>query len=213
MNLQKPIKSIFILFQTIPSSGLVIWQGLDKKGKTKQQGTIRLRLSFSAEKNCKVAVQEHKHLLRILLMHELDSSKVAPYWWSGKFSEQGEAVVAQHSAQSGINPNSRILAQWSAFTTIHSNHQLSFKLFEILLDKLVRYLNSPETHHEDKKLFWEGVRKLLPSCFSVIRNIRKKTSSDKNDIKMLNDVLSILSIIGSQPPYKEIDLFPKSVYG
>lgn len=186
---------------------------MNKNGKSKLQGTIRLRLSFSAEKNCKVAVQEHKHLLRILLLHELENSKVAPYWWSGKFSDQGEAVVAQHSAQSGINPNSRILAQWSAYTTIHSNHQLSFKLFENLSEKLFRVLNSPETQTEDIKLFWEGVKKLLPSCFSIIRNIRKKTSSDKNDMKMLNDVLSILSVIGAQTPPKDFDLFPKSIYG
>lgn len=131
----------------------------------------------------------------------------------GKFNDQAEAVIAQHCAQSGINTTARILAQWLAYTTIHSNHQLSFKLFESLLDKLVRSLNSPEAHIEDIKSLWEGAKKLLPSCFSVIRNIRKKTSSDKNDIKMLNDVLSILSVISSIPPPKDIDMFPKNVYG
>lgn len=197
--------------QTITPTGVVTWQSLDKKGK--KQGTIRLRLSFSAEKNCKVAIQEHKNLLRILLLHELESSKVAPYWWSGKFCDQGDAVVSQHSAQSGINPNSRVLAQWSAYTTIHSNHQLSFKLFENILERLLKTLNMPEAHIEDKIMFWEGVKKLLPSCFSIIRNIRKKTSSDKNDVKMVRDVLAILSIIDTQTPPKEIELFPKNVYG
>lgn len=71
----------------------MMWFSLDKKNKPKHQGLIKLRLSFSAEKNTKVAVQEHKHLLRVLLLHELESSKVAPYWWSGKFSDQGEAVI------------------------------------------------------------------------------------------------------------------------
>lgn len=191
----------------------MMWFSLDKKNKPKHQGLIKLRLSFSAEKNTKVAVQEHKHLLRVLLLHELESSKVAPYWWSGKFSDQGEAVIAQHSAQSGISANVRALAQWSAYTTIHSNHALAFKLFVSLLEKLLRFLNSPETHVEDQKMFWEGVKKLLPSCFSVIRNIRKKTSSDKNSIKMLNEVLSILSIIGTVSVPKDVELFPKNVYG
>lgn len=189
-----------------------MWFNLDKNKKAKR-GLIKLRLSFSAEKNCKVAVNEHKHLLRLLLLHELESSRVAPYWWSGKFSEQGEAVIAQHAAQSGISVNTRAIAQWSAYTTIHSNHALSFKLFEILLEKLLRFLNSPETHIEDKRLFWEGVKKLLPSCFSVIRNIRKKTSSDKNNMKMLNEVLNILSILGTLSPPKDADLFSKNVYG
>lgn len=191
----------------------MMWFSLDKKGKPKHQGLIRLRLSFSAEKNNKVAVQEHKHLLRVLLLHELEASKVAPYWWSGKYSDQGEAVIAQHSAQSGIGPNVRALAQWSAYTTIHTNHSLAFKLFESLLEKLMRFLNAPETSIEDKKIFWEGVKKLLPSCFSVIRNIRKKTSSDKNAIKMLNEVLSIVSIIATLTLPKDIELFPKTVYG
>lgn len=190
-----------------------MWFNLDKKNKPKHQGLIKLRLSFSAEKNCKVAVNEHKHLLRVLLLHELESSRVAPYWWSGKFTEQAEAVIAQHAAQSGINTNTRAIAQWSAYTTIHSNHALSFKLFEILLEKLLRFLNSPDMHVEDKKLFWEGVKKLLPSCFSVIRNIRKKTSSDKNAIKMLNEVLNILSIISTLSPPKDIELFSKNIYG
>lgn len=190
-----------------------MWFSLDKRNKPKHQGLIKLRLAFSAEKNSKVAVQEHKHLLRIVLLHELETSKVAPYWWSGKFSDQGEAVIAQHGAQSGLNANARALAQWSAYTSIHSNHALCFKLFENLLDKLMRFLNSAEPNVDDRKMFWEGVRKLLPSCFSIIRNIRKKTSSDKNSIKMLTDSLSILSVIATQTPPKDADLFPKKVYG
>lgn len=190
-----------------------MWFTLDKKNKLKHQGLIKLRLSFSTEKNSKVAIQEHKHLLRILLLHELESSKVAPYWWCGKFSEQGEAVIGQHSTQSGITPIVRALAQWSAYTTIHSNHSLAFKLFENLLEKLQRYLTSADAHNDDLKLFWEGAKKLLPSCFSIIRNIRKKTSSDKSSVKILSEVLSILSSLGQLQPPHDIDLFPKNVYG
>lgn len=188
-----------------------MWFSLEKKNKPKHQGLIKLRLSFSAEKNSKVAVQEHKHLLRILLLHELETSKVAPYWWSGKFSDQGEAVVSQHSAQSGITPSVRALAQWSAYTSIHVNHPLAFKLFESLLEKLRGHLHDISV--DDQKLFWEGVKKLLPSCFSVIRNIRKKTSSDKNAIKLLNEVLSVVSAIASFKPPHDMELFPKNIYG
>lgn len=188
-----------------------MWFSLDKKNKTKHQGLIKLRLSFSAEKNSRVAIQEHKHLLRILLLHELETSKVAPYWWCGKFSEQGEAVISQHSAQSGITPTVRALSQWSAYTTIHANHALAFKLFENLLEKLQKYLSNATS--DDIKLFWDGVKKLLPSCFSVIRNIRKKTSSDKNSVKMLSEVLSILSTISSLDIPIDLDLFPRNIYG
>lgn len=78
---------------------------------------------------------------------------------------------------------------------------------------MLRFLNAPETTVEDTKMFYEGIKKLLPSCFSVIRNIRKKTSSDKNAIKMLTEVLSIISIVATLSVPKDIDLFPKNVYG
>lgn len=31
-----------------------------------------------------------------------------------------------------------------------------------------------------EKLFWEGAKKLLPSCINSIRKIRKLTASDKH---------------------------------
>lgn len=199
--------------QTIPTTGLVMWFSLDKKNKLKHQGLIRLRLSFSADKIDKVSINEHKHLLRILLLHELDSSKVAPYWWSGKFSVQGEAVIAQHATQSGLTVTNCALAQWAAFTIVHANHHLAFKLFETLLEKLHPYVRSVNISHDELKTFWEGARKLLPSCFSTIRNIRKRTAGDKASLKILGEVLSIISMIGTLNPIDDFDLFPQNVYG
>lgn len=213
----KPLTENFnfikISLQTIPVSGLVMWFSLDKKNKVKRQGLIKIRLAFSAEKNNRVAVQEHKNLLRILLMHELDSSKVAPYWWSGKFSNQGEAVIAQHSAQSGLSAMDCAFAQWSVYTAIHNDHPLAFNLFESLIDKLIRPIQSASISEDDIKHFWDGTTKLLPSCFSIIRKLRKKTATDKNCVKTLTDVLSILSKVAMLEPPEGTDLFPKSIYG
>lgn len=174
---------------------------------------INLRLSFSADKISKVSINEHKHLLRILLLNELESSKVAPYWWSGKYSVQGEAVIGQHATQSGLTAINCALAQWSAYTLIHANHHLAFKLFEGLLEKLHPYVRSINISEDELKTFWEGARKLLPSCFSVVRNIRKKTAGDKASLKMLNEAITIISIIGTLDPPKDFDLFPSNVYG
>lgn len=190
-----------------------MWFSLDKKNKLKRQGLIKIRLAFSSEKNNRVAVQEHKNLLRILLMHELDSSKVAPYWWSGKFSIQGEAVIAQHSAQSGLSAMDCAFAQWSVYTAIHNDHPLAFNLFETLLDKLIKPVQSQSVSEDELKQFWDGTTKLLPSCFSVIRKLRKKTATDKNCVKLLTDVLSIISKVAMLEPPEGTDLFPKSIYG
>jgi len=42
----------------------------------KKQGEVKLHLSFGFEKNLKVALQEHRHLLYVILSHELQISKV-----------------------------------------------------------------------------------------------------------------------------------------
>lgn len=54
-----------------------MWFSLSKKSKLRRQGVVKVRLNFSSEKNSQVAAQEHRHLLRILLLHELENSKVS----------------------------------------------------------------------------------------------------------------------------------------
>lgn len=198
-----------------------MWCTLNKDKKEADQGSIECNFSFSAEKNKEAAVQEQTHLLRILLTHELETTKAATYKWCGKFSEPAVAIITQHCAQSGITPNLRELAQWSAYTTVHLNYPLAFDVFDNLLDKMQKNFNCTSTIEssssssssiEQSKLFWEGAKTLLPSCFSIIRNINKKISSDKDPLKMLKDVLSILSkLIALQPP-NDIELFPKTSY-
>lgn len=54
-----------------------MWYSLDKKSKVNRQGVVKVHLTFSSEKNNQVASQEHRHLIRILLLHELEMSKVS----------------------------------------------------------------------------------------------------------------------------------------
>lgn len=56
---------------------MTMWYSLDKKSKVNRQGVVKVHLTFSSEKNNQVAAQEHRHLLRILLLHELEMSKVS----------------------------------------------------------------------------------------------------------------------------------------
>ncbi|XP_055617966.1 protein unc-13 homolog 4B isoform X2 [Toxorhynchites rutilus septentrionalis] len=201
-----------IPLKSIPASGLVMWYNLDKKNKLKRQGTIRIRLNFSSQKNNQVAAQEHRHLLRILLLHELETSKVAQYWWSGKFTPQGESVLTQHSAQSSLPATAVAFIQWSVYSAIHLDHHLAFSLFDSLLEKIIRPIQTKSASDEELKLFWEATKKLLPSLFSVIRKLRKKTAGDKMVIKMLTDVLNILAKISMLTPPDETDLFPVQQY-
>lgn len=67
-------------------------------------------------------------------------------------------------------------------------------------------------NEEDVKLLWDGAKKLLPTCFSHIRKLRKKTAGDKTVMKTLREVLKILHKL-SVLDFPEIDLFPINLYG
>lgn len=42
----------------------------------KRKGTVKLKMAFGSEKNTQVAAQEHRHILRLLLLHHIQTSKV-----------------------------------------------------------------------------------------------------------------------------------------
>ncbi|CAH2084741.1 unnamed protein product [Euphydryas editha] len=202
-----------ISLKSIPAGGMIMWLNLSKKSKLRRQGVLKVRFNFSSEKNSQVAAQEHRHLLRILLLHELESSKVAPYWWCGNFSAAAEGILTQHSAQSGLSQLDNNLAQWTVYCAVTPDHPLSFTLFNTLLDKITKPLQSGLVNEEDVKLFWDGAKKLLPTCFSHIRKLRKKTAGDKTVMKTLREVLKILYKLSSLDLPESIDLFPANLYG
>jgi BAI1-associated protein 3 len=202
-----------IPLKTIPASGRAMCFSLEKKNKPVTQGLIKIRLSFSSEKNHQVAAQEHRHLLRMLLLHELETSKVAEFWWAGKFSTEAEAIITQHSAQSGLSAADLAFVRWSVFSDVHVSHPLSFSLFESILDKIIRPIQTQTASTEELKMFWDATIKFLPSCYSVIRKIRKFANTDKNGIKIVSDVLNILAKISLLEPPEGTELFPAHLYG
>ncbi|XP_048485356.1 protein unc-13 homolog 4B isoform X3 [Plutella xylostella] len=202
-----------IPLKSIPAGGMTMWYSLDKKNKLRRQGVVKVRLNYSSEKNSRVAAQEHRHLLRVLLLHELDISRVAPYWWCGNFSAAAEAILTQHVAQSGLNPTDNALAQWSVYCTVTGDHPLSFALFNNLLEKLTKPIQAGIIDEEDAKLFWDGAKKLLPTCFNHIRKLRKKTAGDKTVMKALREVLKILYRLSMMDVPESIEMFPPNLYG
>lgn len=107
-----------------------------------------------------------------------------------------------------------MLAQWVVYTAIHTNHPLSFSLFVNVLEKIIKPYQTNSTFcDEDVKLFWEGAKKLLPSCFNVVRKMRRKTSNEKTVIKQLTDVLKIIRTLSALDVPSNVELFPESSYG
>ncbi|XP_011188202.2 protein unc-13 homolog 4B isoform X2 [Zeugodacus cucurbitae] len=201
-----------ITLKSISTSGITVWYNLEKGSKTKSRGSVLLNMTLSAEKNKRVAIQEHKHLLNILLIHELESSQVAEYWWNGKFTTNAEFIRSQHAVQSGLTNFECALCQWMVYSKIHENHKLNFTLFNNILDIIIPILKVLQSDSEDVKIFWEGVKRILPSCFSIVRKIRARNVSDKHIVSTLGEVLDIIAKIKTlgEPV---LDIFPENTYG
>lgn len=170
---------------------------------------MSIGVGAAAKKFNNITHQDRKYLLRIILQHELKMLKMASHCWRGQFSDLGEAIIA-HSGHTA-NARAHALAQWSEFTTFHTMHPLSFELFENLLLMLLPFLKCHETvaQHE-KNIFWDGVKNLLPSCFSAFRNSPRRSDID---MEMITESLSIVSTINTLAPPHDIELFPKKIYG
>ncbi|XP_043464815.1 protein unc-13 homolog 4B isoform X5 [Leptopilina heterotoma] len=201
-----------IPLKDIPVSGNCMWYPLEKKNKSKRRGVVRLKLAFSAEHDTQVSCQEHRHLLRILLMHELDSQKMEKYCWAGKWSAPADALILQHVAQRGLLSRNVSLAEWVEFSRVHQEHPLSFTLFNKIILELLRPLENNLFSADETKLFWEATRKLIYSCLNCVRKIRKFPAEGNNVFHQLSAILGILSSISSINIPEDVDLFPVKMY-
>ncbi|XP_065157678.1 protein unc-13 homolog 4B isoform X3 [Atheta coriaria] len=201
-----------IPLNSIPSCGLLMWYDLKKKNRTQKRGCVKVRLTFSSEKNCRVASQEHRHLLKILLLYELENSKTNPYWWCGNFSPYAKALLTRHIVQSGLQSVDVAHTQWAVYSMVHQTHPLSFNLFSCLLDKLIKPLQNNAICDEEAKIFWDSTKKLLPSIFSIIRKIRRKSNNENVEMKKLIDVLNILMKLRMLEAPGDLQLFPEKSF-
>ncbi|XP_026688520.1 protein unc-13 homolog 4B-like [Diaphorina citri] len=94
-------------------------------------------MTFGSEKNCQVATQEYKHLVRNLLLYHLDKRKIEAYKWKGEFDLLAQTLIRQHVAQSNVSTSDQSLAEFSEFVAVHLDHPLSFTVFSHLLDHLI----------------------------------------------------------------------------
>ncbi|XP_055623750.1 protein unc-13 homolog 4B-like isoform X2 [Toxorhynchites rutilus septentrionalis] len=209
---QKLIGRTSIPIESISSSGLVMWYTLNKKRHTDPQGTIKLKFHFSSAQNKLKAIEEHTMLIKMFLEYELNSSSVARYWWSGKFTAAGEAILKQHAICADINESEKNLIHWNAYTSIHVTYPISFTLFENLLNKICILVSKDCVSGDDLKRFWGGVKKLLPSCFAVIIKLRKRIAGDKDILKTVTSVLNILVRVDSIRETCDIELFSPEDY-
>ncbi|XP_016908252.2 protein unc-13 homolog 4B isoform X9 [Apis cerana] len=201
-----------IPLKDIPTTGHTMWYSLEKKNKPKRRGVVKLRLAFSAEHNALVAAQEHRHLIRVLLLYELETEKIEKYCWSGRWSAPAEVLLLQHSAQRGLLARNVTLAQWIEYARIHQEHPLNFTVFNKLVVDLLRPMENGLFSPDETRLFWDATKKLLYSCLNSIRKIRRFTVGDKNAMTQLSAILGIVSSLSSLKVPEDVNLFPGKMY-
>ncbi|XP_046385161.1 protein unc-13 homolog 4B isoform X2 [Ischnura elegans] len=222
------IGSHVLPIKSIPVTGQTLWCPLEKKGKGKVQGMVKLKLAVGAVKNFQVAMQEHRSLVKMLLLYELEkdtnssidsldglaaSKPCRPYSWSGEFSSKGVIVLTQHLAQAGINAYHQFLAQWIEYTSIHVDHPLHFAVFSRILDTLVPCIQGGNVFSEDEvKMFWDSYKKLLPSCFNCLKKVRRLSKDDKSAELQLRSLLSIFAHLKSLECPDGIELFSPTLF-
>ncbi|XP_037945402.1 protein unc-13 homolog 4B isoform X2 [Teleopsis dalmanni] len=199
-----------ITLKSVPISGSTVWFNLEKGSKAKNRGSILISLSLSAEKNKYVAIQEHRHLLKLLFIHELESLKTTKFCWDGKFNPNSELIRTQHSVQSGLSNFECSLSQWVVYTSFYKEHPISFKVLNELLEVITPFLICLQRNSEEVKQFRGGLKQILPSCFSVLRKLR--TRNDQQAITTLVEVLNLISQIKEFVLPIDTSLFPQNEY-
>ncbi|XP_054263461.1 protein unc-13 homolog 4B-like isoform X2 [Macrosteles quadrilineatus] len=208
------IGNAIVQLKNIPATGQIMWVNLEKKNKVRRQGIVRVKIAFSTEKNSQAATQEHRHLLRIFAMHEIEALQSEEgVEWNGGLSAAAESILQQHVAQSSMTETDEALAKWVAYAAINTTHAVSCAAFHSALQKLIRPINNGLLTDEEFKSFWDAAKKMLPSCFKTIKKLRKLPPAEKSTTTLLTNTLSILSTLNSMQLPKGLDLFPQSVYG
>lgn len=202
-----------VALKSVPDHGLVLWLNLEKKGKEKIQGTIKIRLDFCGVKSRELAAQEYRFLLKQILEYDLEKSKITPFWWCGKFSSYADELLREYTAQCPLTQLDISLIEYSVYGIAHHKYSLSFALFDGLLNKIIPVIKSGTLSSDEMHLFWNATKNILPSCFYYLHRIHIQTPLITSDtVKRLREVVGILSKIMKLDGLEDFDLFPEQIY-
>ncbi|XP_049530123.1 protein unc-13 homolog 4B-like [Anopheles darlingi] len=206
----KMIGRASIPLESITSTGLVSWYNLSKKKKPDPQGTIKVKFFFTSKLEKSTAKREYEQMLRYILQYELRSSSVARYWWAGELTTEGDSILVQYCKCSNLTPSEQTVIRWFVYTQIHLTHPLSISLLEGMLDKLSAGYDTVLASDDERTRFWEGVRRILPSCLSIVMKMRKRIAGDKDIVKTITSILHLLSKAEQLATRKGIVLFDEA---
>jgi hypothetical protein len=97
---------------------------------------------LGAEKEKKVAAQEYRHVLHLLLVHELDEENVEPHQWDGQFAKYSDFILRQLQLLGGLTQKDIDIAKWLVYTRVQCEHPLNAKVFPPIFQTIIQYVKN-----------------------------------------------------------------------
>jgi len=189
--------SVQVPLKNIPASGVSGWWPLEKPDarKQKERGEVRLTLTISTEKDPVICSQEHRHLLKILFAHQLQTSKAAPFTWNGDFSREAVLVLSQHAVQGKLSGADTALARWLVYCHTHCDLPLDYRVFIRILEKLEFAIQNSLLTAEEENKFAEVAQIFVQHCVEFIRKHRQFLASHADYFVQLESILKCLKLV------------------
>ncbi|CAG7662169.1 unnamed protein product [Allacma fusca] len=166
-SLKMPLKNI-------PSDGFEDWFTLDYSsiGFYGKHGKIYLRVMIGPEKDKTVAVTEYRHVLQVLVIHELKQNDDKNIPWGGELSEHSECILKQLRLQGALRSSDINLAKFYVYSHAHYDHRINAKLFLSTLKAIWEDHKNEQMSADvtifsyEAKIFWIAAERFLDN-FSV----------------------------------------------
>lgn len=101
----------------------------------------------------------YKILLKLLIYHELKSSRVSNYRWMGEFSLLSSKILSIYAEMHFLDEIHINFAKWIAYASVHQTNPINLQNFSKLLDVLIEDVNC-----DDGCYFPNTFMSLFPKC-------------------------------------------------
>lgn len=116
-------------------------------------------------------IEAHCALLKILLKHELETSKIPRFYWTGKFNFLAIKILSLHAEFRFIEEPYESFAKYAAYTEIHQFHPLNLGIFQKLLDNIIDVYKDDNESMALANPKMAKAASFIPACFGLIGNI------------------------------------------
>lgn len=235
MNVDDFLGSVNVPLDELASSGVDRWFELDGRSEHKKaEGRLHLRLKLatredrgglassssasSGEENNFNDFKQHEHILETFVQYELERRQYTVGGaknseWSGELGREAETILHQHAIQGDLTDFQIVLCRWIAYSRIHLEKELSYKVLYQKLELLEKIWNSSSPTRDEAEELRESFNLFIRHCFKLIANLRDAfpVTLDRKGLEKLEYVLKLLNKIFNMDAFKYAFPFQNSL--